>query len=53
MKPVHLHITNFYEPIGIDRDPVFAWSYTGHEGARQTAWRLVIAPDTDPSSGLL
>ena len=53
MKPVHLRITNFYEPIGIDRDPVFAWSYTGHEGARQTAWRLVIAPDTDPSSGLL
>ncbi|MDW7657626.1 MAG: family 78 glycoside hydrolase catalytic domain [Bacillota bacterium] len=42
MKPVHPRITNFYEPIGIDRDPVFAWEYQGGEGAVQSAYRLVI-----------
>ncbi len=38
-------LKNFYEPIGVDRDPVVMWRYEGEEPFIQTEYRVTV---TDP-----
>lgn len=45
MKPQNIRMINYYDPSGVEQDPVFAWEYGEQDGSYQTAYRLVICCD--------